>query len=432
MEVCAPPSTTLPGCIHDVCSAIHPMAAASPFFQAVPLRDHGLEYIDPPVLAAHPFDGGHAAILLRSLEQAASVLGKDKNFYLSTFAPLLKEWPGLVPDLLGPIGIPRHPVAFSRFGLKAIASARYFARKFSSREAQGLFAGMAAHSVQPLTNLASAAIGIVLMTAGHASGWPIVRGGSQGMANALASYFVSLGGTIETGHYVTSLSGLPSAKAILLDVTPRQLLEIADKSLSSLYRWQLRRYRYGMGIYKIDWALDGPVPFAAAACNEAGTVHLGNTLEEITRSEDEVSRRIHPEQPFLLLDQQSRFRFQSRAESKTDCMGILPCSTTGSNVNMTEAIEKQIERFALGVPGPYSPSAAAHNEYCGNAKLQSELHRWRYRGRERLTLASYLPDLYCVYHRTELRQKAFTFVLHLPLPAAGYMACAAIMPRVEN
>jgi len=338
---------TLPGFVHDVCSAIHPMAAASPFFRALPLHKFGLEYIHPPVLAAHPFDGGHAAILSRSLEQTASALGEDQNFYLRTFRPLLKQWPDLAPNALRPIGIPRHPLGFSRFGLKAITSARSFARKFRTREAQGLFAGMAAHSVQPLTNLSSAAIGIVLMTAGHASGWPIARGGSQSIADALASYFASLGGTIETGSYVTSLSALPPSRAILLDVTPRQLLEIAGHSLSSVYRWQLRRYRYGLGIFKMDWALDGPVPFTAPDCHEAGTVHLGNTLADIVRSEDEAAHGIHPERPFVLLAQQSRFDPSRVPEGKQTAWAYCHVPN-GSDVDMTEAMEKQVERFAPG------------------------------------------------------------------------------------
>lgn len=338
---------TLPGYVHDVCSAIHPMAAASPFFQSLPLREHGLEYIHPPVLAAHPFDGGHAAVLLHSLQQTAHRLGNDEDFYLRTFAPLVKQWADIVTDVLGPIGIPRHPVEFSRFGLKAITSARHYTRRFTSPEAQGLFAGMAAHSVQPLTNLASAAIGLVLITAGHASGWPIARGGSQSIANALASYFLRLGGMIETDFYVKSLTVLPSARAILLDVTPRQLLEIAGDHLSSIYRWQLRRYRYGMGIFKIDWALDGPIPFAAPECNEAGTVHLGNTLEEIVRCEAEAVRGIHSERPFVLLAQQSRFDPTRVPDGKQAAWAYCHVPQ-GSDVDMTEVIEKQVERFAPG------------------------------------------------------------------------------------
>jgi phytoene dehydrogenase-like protein len=235
----------------------------------------------------------------------------------------------------------------ARFGLKALTSAVYLAKRFRSKEAKGLWAGMAAHSIQPLSNVTTSATALVLMIAGHLGGWPIPKGGSNAIANALASYFVSLGGTIETNFYVRSLNQLPSSHAILFDITPRQLLQIAGYKFSSVYKWQLKRYRYGMGVFKIDWALNGPIPFTASACRQAGTVHLGNTLEEIAASEQLTSEGKHPEKPFVLLAQQSLFDASRAPEGKHTAWAYCHVPN-GSEVNMTEQIEKQVERFAPG------------------------------------------------------------------------------------
>ena len=338
---------TLPGYVHDICSAVHPMAAGSPFFKSLPLRDHGLELIEPPVLAGHPFEDGRAAVLLRSAGDTACRLGADGDTYLKLFEPLVKSWPGIVRDVLGPLGIPRHPIAMSRFGIEALGSATSVVKRFRSVAARGLFAGMAAHSFLPLTQLTSAAIGIVLLVVGHLDGWPIPKGGSQSIANALASYFISLGGKIETGFYVKSLEQLPSSRAVLFDVTPRQLLQIAGQKFSSFYRWQLRRYRYGMGVFKIDWALAEPVPFIAPECREAGTVHIGNSFEEIAQSEAEAASGRHPERPFVLLAQQSRFDPGRAPKGKEVAWGYCHVPNN-SQIDMTDAIEKQVERFAPG------------------------------------------------------------------------------------
>jgi phytoene dehydrogenase-like protein len=273
---------TLPGFHHDICSAIHPLAVASPFYKTLPLEKFGLEYIYPEVAAAHPFDNGKAAVLLNSIQDTARLLGTDEQAYLKLLTPIVKSWPGLAPDVLSSLHIPKHPIDMAGFGLKALLSATTLAKIFQTTEAKGLLAGMAAHAIQPLTNAATAAIALVLMANGHLKGWPLPKGGSQRIADALAAYFVSIGGKIETNTYITSLKQLPPAKATLFDVTPRQLLQIAGHSFSSIYQWQLKRYRYGMGVFKMDWALDGPVPFSAKECRRAGTLHLGNTLEEIT------------------------------------------------------------------------------------------------------------------------------------------------------
>ena len=338
---------TLPHFVHDVCSAIHPLAVGSPFFKTLPLEQHGLEFIYPTIAAAHPFDDGRAAALHRSLEQTAQALNEDEQSYLKLMKPLVKDWPRIVADVLGPLHFPKHPIDMARFGLKALTSAAYLAKRFRSKEAKGLWAGMAAHSIQPLSNATTSATGLVLMIAGHLGGWPIPKGGSNAIANALASYFVSLGGTIETNFYVRSLNQLPSSHAILFDVTPWQLLQIAGYKFSSVYTWQLKRYRYGMGVFKIDWALDGPIPFTATACREAGTVHLGNTLEEIAASEQLTSEGKHPEKPFVLLAQQSLFDASRAPEGKHTAWAYCHVPN-GSEVNMTEQIEKQVERFAPG------------------------------------------------------------------------------------
>jgi phytoene dehydrogenase-like protein len=338
---------TLPGFRHDICSAIHPLAAGSPFFSKLPLDQFGLEYIYPPLAAAHPFEDGTAAILSPSLEQTAASLGKDEQAYIDLIRPVVNNWPFLAEDILGPFGWPRHPLKLAAFGMKALAPAMAVAKRFQTRDGRGLWAGMAAHSMMPLTNAATAAIALVLMATGHQKGWPIPKGGSQSIANALAAYFQHLGGTIETNRFIHSLDQLPSWKALLLDVTPRQLMQIAGYRFSSLYKWQLDRYRYGMGVFKIDWALDGAVPFRAAACREAGTVHLGNTLEEIALSEQQAMQGIHSEKPFVLLAQQSLFDATRAPEGKHTVWAY--CHVPhGSRRDLTEIIEKQVERFAPG------------------------------------------------------------------------------------
>ncbi|RDC64257.1 Protein p49 [Adhaeribacter pallidiroseus] len=338
---------TLPGFVHDVCSAIHPMAAGSPYMSTLPLHEHGLDFIYPEIAAAHPFDNGTAAVLKKSITETAELLGADKQTYLSLMEPTVRDWPKLAPDVLGPLPIPKYPIAMAEFGLKALPPSTLLAKRFRTMEARGLWGGMAAHNIQPLNNLATSAIGLVLMAVGHLRGWPIPKGGSQQMANAMASYFVSLGGKIETGYYVKKLEQLPSAKAVLLDVTPRQLLEIAGHRFSSIYKWQLNRYRYGMGVFKIDWALDGPIPFTAPECRNAGTIHIGNTFEEIAATEKQSASGQHPDKPFVLLAQQSLFD-PTRAPAGKQVAWAYCHVPNGSTLDRTEIIEKQVERFAPG------------------------------------------------------------------------------------
>jgi len=338
---------TLPGYIHDICSAVHPLAVASPFFSQLPLHKFGLEYLYSEIPIAHPLDSGTAAIINGTVEQTASLLGADDDAYQKLMVPIVQDWHSIAPDVLGPLHYPKHPLAMVRFGLKAITSASHLVKRFKTPEAKALFGGMAAHSIQPLSNLATSAIGLVLIASAHFQGWPIAKGGSNQIANALASYFVSIGGTIETGIYVRSLKQLPSAQAVLLDVTPKQLLQIAGHRFSSIYKWQLERYRYGMGVFKVDWALDAPIPFKAEVCRAAGTIHIGNTFEEIAANEQLTARGGYPNKPFVILAQPSLID-PSRAPAGKHTAWAYCHVPNGSQKDMTGAIENQVERFAPG------------------------------------------------------------------------------------
>src|SRR5579863_7747926 len=282
---------TLPGFHHDVCAAIHPLAVASPFFRTVPLAELGVEWIESPAALAHPFDDGTAALLERSVEATGETLGADAKRYARVFGPLARDCDALVPDILAPLGVPSHPAAFARFGAGAGLPAAAFAKlAFRGPRARGFFAGMSAHSLLPLSQPATAAFGLMLGMLGHAVGWPFPRGGSQKLADALAAHLRSLGGEIETGTRVESLAELGDKRAILLDVTPRQLVAMAGDKLPTGYRRRLEKFRYGPGVFKLDWALDGPIPWTAEECSRAATVHLGGTLEEIAASERAMAR----------------------------------------------------------------------------------------------------------------------------------------------
>ncbi|RVU00643.1 NAD(P)/FAD-dependent oxidoreductase [Mucilaginibacter limnophilus] len=338
---------TLPGFKHDICSAVHPLGVGSPFFRTLPLKQYGLEYLFSDIEAAHPLDDGSAGVLKRSVEETARLLGHDEQAYLSLMKPLVQNWPGLAADVLGPLHFPKKPFALAAFGLAAIPPATVLAKRFKTEKARALFAGMAAHSIQPLSNLTTSAIALVLMANGHLGGWPVAKGGSQNLANALAAYFTSLGGKIETKTYVTSLQQLPSAHAVLFDVTPKQLLQIAGHKFSSLYKWQLKRFRYGDGVFKIDWALDAPVPFKNEDCRKAATVHLGGTLDEIAASEAASGNGKHTDKPYVLLAQPSIADPTRAPEGKHTAWAYCHVPN-GSVKNMTGVIENQVERFAPG------------------------------------------------------------------------------------
>ena len=345
---CRSAELTVPGFVHDVCSAIHPLGLGSPFFRVLPLHEHGVEWIHPPAPVAHPLDDGTAVLVERSVEETARGLGPDGQAYEDLMGPLVGDWDRLAPELLGPLRLPRHPVALARFGLKAIRSARGLAEAcFRGERARAVLAGIAGHAILPLERTATAAIALVLGTVAHAVGWPLPRGGSQRIADGLASYLRSLGGRIETGSPVESLGRLPPARAILLDVTPRQLLGLAGDRLRGRYRRQLEAYRYGPAAFKLDYALSGPVPWRARECARAATVHLGGTLPEIAASEAAVGRGEHPERPFVLLAQQSLFD-PSRAPAGKHTVWAYCHVPNGSTFDMADRIEAQIERFAPG------------------------------------------------------------------------------------
>lgn len=360
---------TLPGYVHDVCSAIHPLALLSPFFKSIPLHLYGLELITPGFAAAHPFDNGNAAILNGSVKETAESMGKDKAAYLDFMEPLVSILPGLIPDLLGPLAMPKEPLSMLEFGLKAFPSSLKTSKLFKTTETKALWAGMAAHAMQPLENTATSAFGIMLMAAAHLNSWPVPKGGSQSIANAMAAYFESLGGKTETGFEVSSLDQLPPSKAVLLDVTPRQVLKIAGEKLSPDYRKKLEKYRYGMGVFKIDWALDDAIPFTAAACRSAGTVHLGNTLEEIAAYERNTAKGMPMEKPFVLLAQQSVFD-KSRAPQGKHTAWAYCHVPHGSQKDMTVEIENQVERFAPGfrelIKGKHTMNSVQMQTYNAN------------------------------------------------------------------
>ena len=340
---------TLPGFLHDVCSAIHPMAVGSPFLTELPLASRGLEWIHPPLPLAHPLDGDDAVVSARDLGETAAGLGGDTGAYRALFGPIASSWGALAPDILGPLlRLPAHPVALARFGARALWPASALARvSFRGERARALFAGLSAHGMLPLEAPASAAIALVLGALAHARGWPLPRGGAQRIAAAIADYARDLGAEIETGRRVDALSELPSSRVVLLDLTPVEALRVAGDRLPSAYRRALRRYRYGPGVFKVDYALDGPIPWRAAACGRAGTVHVGGTLAEVAAAEDEVARGRHPERPFVLVTQPSLFD-PTRAPAGRHTAWAYCHVPNGSGVDMTERIEAQLKRFAPG------------------------------------------------------------------------------------
>jgi phytoene dehydrogenase-like protein len=340
---------TLPGFVHDVCSAVHPLAISSPAWAAFPLAGHGLEWIQPPLPVAHPFDDGSAAILDRSLDRTSELLGRDGSAYRKRVAGLAARWPALMGEILGPVlHVPDSPLLLARFGSLALwpaaAAARYM---FRTEAARALFAGLAAHSVLPLEAFGSSAFGWVLSIAAHTAGWPIPRGGSQQIANALAAYFRTLGGSIRTETRIRLLDDMDPAALILCDVTPRQFLELAGKRLPNRFAGQLETYRYGPGVFKVDWALSAPIPWKASECAQAGTVHLGGTLKEVAASERAAWRGQVVDAPFILLAQPSRFDSSRAPDGKHTAWAY--CHVPhASKTNMTERIERQVERFAPG------------------------------------------------------------------------------------
>ena len=345
---CRSAELTLPGYLHDVCSAVHPFAVVSPFFNSLPLSAHGLEWITPPVMLAHPLDDAPAACMYRSVQRTAETLERDGSAYQRLMDPLVESWASIADSILGPLRWPRHPLALARFGVRALQPATLFARRtFAGARARALLAGIAAHGMIPLENSPSAGIGLALNLTGHVGGWCLPRGGAQTITNALATLLVSLGGEIVSGKPVKSIEELPPAKAVLCDLSPRPFLHIAGHRLPPRFRRALLRYRYGMGAYKVDWALGGPIPWIDAACALAGTVHLGGTLEEIAASERLTWEGRLVERPFVLLSQPTLFD-PSRAPKGRHIVWGYCHVPHGSDADMLSRIEQQIERFAPG------------------------------------------------------------------------------------
>jgi len=342
---------TLPGHVHDVCSAIHPLALASPALRALPLADHGLEWVHPGAPVAHPLDGGRAAVLERSVDTTALAFGDDDGAaYLGLMVPLLADGHRIVDAVLSPLSVPPLGAlpALARFGVSALSPAERFAqRRFAGEEARALMVGLAAHSVLSLGAPGTAGFGLMLAMLGHLVGWPMARGGSQAIADALVSLLLANGGEVVVGHRVRSLADIPPAPSTLLDLSPRQVLDLGGVRLPSRYRRRLSRFRYGASVWKVDWALDGPIPWSAEGCGRAGTVHVCGSAAEVVDAERLVQRGHNPEHPMVLVAQQSRFD-PTRAPSGAQNAWAYCHVPNGSTVDMTDRIEAQIERFAPG------------------------------------------------------------------------------------
>lgn len=361
---------TLPGYKHDVCSAIHPLAIASPYLRSLPLENYGLEWVHPEIPLAHPLDDEPAAVLYHSFHKTVESLESDGRNYSNLLEPFLRNWQGMLKDILGPLPLlPRHPLQMAKFGLLAIRNADSLAAKFSSDRARALFAGLAAHGLLPFDYAATAAIGLVLGITGHTHGWPFPKGGSHMITDTMADYFRKLGGEIETGTEVLSYEQLPESKVVLFDITPKQILDIAGDRLPSRYVKTLEKFRYGCGVFKMDFALSEPIPWSDETCRRAGTVHVGGTYEQISVSERDADQGRHSARPFVLVAQHSLFD-NTRAPGGKHTAWAYCHVPNGSDRDMTEPVIKQIERFAPGfrdcITGQHTMNTIAMEEYNPN------------------------------------------------------------------
>ena len=340
---------TLPGFVHDFGSAVHPLAVGSPFFSSLRLQDYGLEWIHPAAPVAHPLDDGTAVVLSRDLRETEEVLGHDGKAWIKLVRPFVDRWSEFAPEALRPASVfSRHPFLMGRFGLHMLSSARALAQsRFVGARARAVFAGLAAHSLLSLDAPLSAAIGVMFAVTVHAVGWPIPRGGAQSLTNALVAHFTKLGGTIHTSSRIESLTLLPDYDVTLCDISPKQLLQVAGDRLTPGYRRQLEHYRYGPGVFKVDFALSSPIPWMAKDCLRAATVHLGGSLEELAASEDAMANGRHSERPFVLLAQPTLFD-PTRAPEGKHVAWAYTHVPNGSTKDMLPVIENQIERFAPG------------------------------------------------------------------------------------
>ncbi|MGZ8938168.1 MAG: phytoene desaturase family protein, partial [Limisphaerales bacterium] len=366
---CRTAELTLPGFHHDVCAAIHPMGVLSPVFREIQLERFGLEWVQMPLPLAHPLPDGRAAVLRYSLDETARQLGEDGKMWQRTFSPFLRDSAAFFSEILKPIRIPSRPFMMARFGMTALRSAEAAISRFRTDEARALFTGCAAHAILPLDRAGTASFGLVLALAAHAIGWPCARGGSQAIIKSMENCFLSHGGEIETNHQVRGLSDLPASKVVLFDVSPRQLAQIAGSDLPSSYVRRLKNFEFGPGVFKVDWALAGAIPWKNQECALAATVHVGGTAEEIIRSENEMGSGHVPKNPFVLVAQQSMFD-HSRAPAGQHTGWAYCHVPAGCTADMAEPIERQIERFAPGfrdlILARHTRSPAAYEAYNPN------------------------------------------------------------------
>jgi len=345
---CRTAELTLPGFVHDVCSAVHPLAVASPFFLGCDLAGRGVRLLTPKVAVAHPLDGGRAGAISGTVAETAGRLGADRAAYERLMGPLVRDSEAVLSLALAPLrSVPDKLMPAARFGSAGLLPATVLARRLHTPEARALLAGVAGHSLRPLSRPLTSAFGLTLMVLAHTTGWPVVEGGSGQLVAAMTAELTELGGSITSGTWIERLDQLPVAQAVLLDVTPRQLLGLAGDRLPASYGRAMRRYQYGPGVCKVDWALDGPVPWKSEACREAGTVHAGGTIEEVSRSEADVNAGRHPDRPFCLVAQPSVVD-ASRAPAGMQTLWGYCHVPAGSDVDMADRIEAQIERFAPG------------------------------------------------------------------------------------
>jgi phytoene dehydrogenase-like protein len=338
---------TVPGFMHDICSAIHPLLVSSPFFDRFDLEAYGAKLVHPEVPFAHPLDGGRAAVLYRSVDETAAALGPDASAYRKLVGPLARDYDNLRHDFFGPLRVPRHPISMALFGRHFFTPVTRLVKRFQTDEAAGLFAGMACHTMLPLETSMTAAFALFFAVLGHAVGWPAVAGGSQKLADAMGAHLKSLGGEVKTSTPVASLADIPSARCILFDLSPRQVLDIAGDKLSPRSRREARNFRYGPGAFKVDWALREPIPWTAPQVSRAGTVHVVGTIAEAAASERAVTQGRLADKPFVLLAQQTVFDPTRAPQGRHTAWGYCHVPP-GSKVDMTAAIEAQIERFAPG------------------------------------------------------------------------------------
>jgi len=339
---------TLPGFRHDFGSAVFPLGAGSPFFSSLPLANHGLEWIHSPAAVAHPLDDGTAVLLERDLNATISSLGSDGRPWAQLVRPFVESWTEFAPEVLGPVAhIPKHPWLMARFGMVALRSASGVAERFRNARTQALFAGLAAHSFLSLDEPLSAAFAILMAASAHAVGWPIPRGGAQSLTDSLRDHLSTYGGKVLTGSAVDNLEALTNYELLLCDLTPRQLLKVGGQRLSESYKRVLGKYRYGAGVFKVDYALSAPIPWEARECSRAATVHLGGSFEEIAASEKAVRTGHSADRPFVLLAQPSLFD-DSRAPAGKHTGWAYCHVPNGDTGNALDKLENQIERFAPG------------------------------------------------------------------------------------